>query len=58
MGIKDEVLSKLYSGIKVRVTTTEAKSALLDSPYFWNGKLINVETRSLGAGVHELRGTE
>jgi len=40
---------------KTRVVTAVAKYIILNAPYFWNGTLMDVRAKSLGAGVYELR---
>lgn len=39
---------------KPRATTKVVKSILLDGPYLLNGRMWEVKTKSLGAGVYEL----
>jgi hypothetical protein len=49
------VLSSLAMGCRPRVIKSLAREILLGSPWYWNGKRLNIVARSVGAIVYELR---
>ena len=50
-----EIALRLISlGLNARVDRSVARSLLLSSPVFWNGKSIAVKGRSVGCGVWEM----
>lgn len=51
----DAAIGCLYLGGKPRVDRGVAREILLQSPVFWNGRLMDVVGKSVGAGVWELR---
>lgn len=41
-------------GGRCRTTVKVARALLLSSPYLWNGRSLNVKSKSVGCGVYEV----
>lgn len=50
----NRILVILWQNAKARCVTRVAKYMLLNSPFQYQGQLIEVEAKSVGAGVYEL----
>lgn len=54
----ERVLSSLSMGCKPRASSRVAKRILLMSPVTYNGRMLNITAKSVGAGVYELTAKE
>jgi hypothetical protein len=50
----DSALGELALGCRPRVRRNVAQKLLLGSPFYWNGKRLEIAGKSVGAGIYEM----